>query len=246
MVPTITYLLRETATADQSVYTTSSITPTANRVLLLAVSQTHASTGQDAPTVSGGGVSTWTQQETVVVGSKRRLTVFRAHTGSSPTTEQLTITMPTTMASAAWYVVEIEDCQTGGTNGADAVVQSASHASTNGTTANVTLGTAWAGVDNRAVTLTAIANSSAAIAAIEASGFAALGNVGEGSGDNAQNVDALVGRNGASLEVGFSVASSYVKGAIGFEIAGADDPAAPAVAITYPAIRTRALNGGLN
>ena len=75
-----------TNTANLASYSTDSITPSANKLILAAVSlQDSADSG--APTLSGNGL-TWIQIDSLVystTGGGHRLTLFRAM-GSSPST----------------------------------------------------------------------------------------------------------------------------------------------------------------
>jgi hypothetical protein len=230
--------------ADQSVYTTDSISPTANRLLFLAVTQKHASSDQAAPTITGGGVATWTQVGTVN-STRRRLSVFRALTGSSPGSGQITITLPATMGSVGWHVVEVADCLLTGTNGSDAIPQAVvTDSDTTGTACVLTLGTAWASADSRALSFFYGTSGSTPTWTPTESGFTSLGTFASGSADNAGNYAAFYGR-GATLEIGASTSiSADIRVALGIEIAGAIDPETGLSA--YPRVRRLTLAGGLN
>jgi hypothetical protein len=235
-------------TVDQSAYTTDSIAPTANRLLFLAVCQKHASTDQAAPTVSGGGVATWTQVGTVNDGGRRRLTVFRALTGASPSSGEITITMAATMGSAAWHVVEVADCLLTGTNGADALPQAVvTDSDLTGALSVLTLGSAWADADSRGLSFFYGSSGSSGITWTPTeAGFTSLGSFSSGTGDNAGNYAALHGRNGTVLELGASSSQTDIRVALGFEVAGAGDEAATPVTFDYPRVRQTGLNGRLN
>jgi hypothetical protein len=153
MVPTFTNLTATQNTTDAASFVTASITPTANRILFAFIANDHGSSAT-LPTLSGGGVSSWTQHATVLTNdSQFRLTVFRALTGASPTSGAITVDFAgTTQTGAAWVIIEASDTILTGTNGADAVAQSKTNqqAST-GTTASVTFDGAWAHADNQAL-----------------------------------------------------------------------------------------------
>lgn len=116
---------------DQTSYTTASISPTANRLVILTVRNAF-STGPNTPTVSGAGM-TWTQITTAVdAGNIRRVTMFRA-LAASPGSGALTIDLAgQSQINCNWSISEFSGIVTTGTNGADAVVQS------NTNTANAT------------------------------------------------------------------------------------------------------------
>lgn len=108
-------------TTDLSSYTTASISPTANKLLLMSVVQYQSSGTAATPTVTGAGL-TWTVV-TTAVRLNRRCTVFRA-TGASPSTGALTIDFAgNTQSNCGWSVNEATNAVITGTNASDAVVQ---------------------------------------------------------------------------------------------------------------------------
>ena len=125
------------ATAATS-FTTASISPTANKLILLAVGSANVASN-NAPTVTGAGM-TWTQVATSIdSATRRRVTLFRA-LSASPGSGALTIDFAgTTHNNCQWSVIEFSGIDTGGTNGANAIVQSVTNTSTGGTSATVTL-----------------------------------------------------------------------------------------------------------
>ena len=128
--------------ADQSSYNTASITPPANTLILLFVS--NALGVLNTPTVTGCNM-TWTQVITAEPANTR-LTVFRG-VGSAPTTGALTIDFAgQTQNNCRWVAVQLAGADTGGANGANGVVQSGSAAG-NGSTASISL-SAIAKADN--------------------------------------------------------------------------------------------------
>lgn len=113
-------LATDSSTTDGTTYTTASITPTANRLILAAV-VTSVGTGlAPIPTVTGCNL-TWDLAVTSPAGL-RTVFIFRAM-GAAPTAGPLTITSPSTVTSALWQVVEWTGAATTGTNGDGAIVQ---------------------------------------------------------------------------------------------------------------------------
>ncbi len=135
-------------TANASPYTTGSITPTADRLVLCAVLNT-ATAAAGAVSVAGCGL-TWAEVATVqynTAASKLyRLSVWRAM-GSAPTSGALTITVAGSPTGCAWSVTEFSGADTSGTNGSGAIVQSATNATDAATSCAVTL-SSFASVDN--------------------------------------------------------------------------------------------------
>lgn len=117
------------STTDATSFATASITPTANRLVLLAVLSTLAS-APNIPTATGNGL-TWVTINNVTfntIGTPRsRLTVLRA-LGASPSAGAITIDFDgQTQLSCCWSVAEFDGIDTGGTNGSGAIVQSATN-----------------------------------------------------------------------------------------------------------------------
>ncbi len=129
--------------ADTTVYSTASISPAADRVLLAIVHGLRLSVAvNSAPTCAGLGL-TWVEVATKsfshgVGGPDRsRMSIFRA-IGPGPTTGAVTFTFPETQARATHAVIELVGTETGGGDGADAIVQAAISAETT-TSPSVTL-----------------------------------------------------------------------------------------------------------
>ncbi len=103
----------------------ASITPTGNRLVLLAVASRIASGTPNQPTASGNGL-TWVAVASLgVAGSlNTRITVFRAM-GASPSTGAVTIDFGgQSQTRIEWSIVEFGNVTTAGSNGSGAVVQS--------------------------------------------------------------------------------------------------------------------------
>jgi hypothetical protein len=119
-VVTCSNLTSSASTSAQSSYTTASITPTSNNLVIVYVSNTDSSSAA-TPTLSGTSL-TWTQVGTWSPTAVRRFTVFRA-LGASPGSGTLTIDYAGDSQSAAqWTVDQCAGVTTAGTNGSAAVV----------------------------------------------------------------------------------------------------------------------------
>jgi len=111
---------------DATSFDTGSISPTLGRLVLVSVSSVStASAPVNIPTVSGAGM-TWTQVATALEteNSYRRITLFRGvSVGNSGA---LTLDFAgESQLRCGWSITEINNVDTGGTNGANAIVQSA-------------------------------------------------------------------------------------------------------------------------
>lgn len=115
--------------SDTTVYTTASFTPTADNLVLVALGSVEKTGTGDTVTLSGNGL-TYVQirNEEVDVGVGFHCVLFRAM-GSAPTAGAVTITWNNTQRRCAWSVVEFEDVDTGGSDGANAIVQDAGNSS---------------------------------------------------------------------------------------------------------------------
>lgn len=130
-----TVLTSNSSITDTNSYNTASVSPGAGRLILACVANNDASGGPDTPTVSGASM-TWTQAATQTMG-QRRVTVFHSYS-TSPGSGALTISFGSTQNDCLWTVIEWRGLKTTGTNGADAIIQSAGNTVT-GTTLTVTL-----------------------------------------------------------------------------------------------------------
>jgi len=106
-------------------YTTAAFTPVANRLNLIWVTNTKATT-PDTPTLVGNGL-TWVQVATVLWGTTgtptARTTLFRAM-GASPTNGSITISFGgVSQNGCAWDLVDFSGVDQTGANGSGAVVQ---------------------------------------------------------------------------------------------------------------------------
>lgn len=108
-------------------YTTASITPAANALILAAIETDIGAGAPSIPTLTGNSL-TWVQVIDCYfdqAGTTHRLTVFRAM-GESPTTGAVTIDYAgVTQAGCTWVINQFTGVDTSGTNGSGAIVQSA-------------------------------------------------------------------------------------------------------------------------
>lgn len=106
-----------------SSFSTASVTPGSNHLILIAVSN---NTGVGTFTGCTGNGLTWVQvrQQVSAVSTGANMAVFRA-LGASPSAGAITCTFSTTSAGYIWQVYDISGVDTTGTNGSGAVVQSA-------------------------------------------------------------------------------------------------------------------------
>ena len=126
---------------DQDVYTTASISPSANALVLAAVVTATNTATERTITLSGNGL-TWVQIDSLNFNPgnpERRVTLFRA-LGPSPSAGAVTITSDgTNTIGCLWSIVEFSGVDISGTNGSGAIVQSANNTA-NATSITVTLG----------------------------------------------------------------------------------------------------------
>jgi hypothetical protein len=135
--------------AGGSTATTASISPSANQLVIVSVVNWNASSTPGTPTITGAGM-TWTQIAThpSVTKTDWRITLFRA-LAAAPGSGALTIDFGGVNENIiAWGVDQFLGVDASGTNGANAIVQSAAN-DVNTTTNNifVTLG-AFANLNN--------------------------------------------------------------------------------------------------
>lgn len=139
MAITMATLTSGNNTVDATSFTTASITPTANSLVLLALAYTK--TPPAVPTITGNGL-TWVNVTSVSYNSIAapgiQIAVFRAM-GASPSAGTVAISFGgATQLGCAWSFAEFAGVDQTGTNGSGAVVQSATNA-TDSTTATLTV-----------------------------------------------------------------------------------------------------------
>lgn len=125
---------------DGTVFTTASITPTGNRLILIAVMSADNATPPIPDSVVGNGI-TYTRITGVLYddtgASRRRMDLYRGMT-ASPSTGTIVITYPSAIDASMWVISEFSGVDTSGTNGSGAIAQNAVNNNT-GTSIIVTL-----------------------------------------------------------------------------------------------------------
>jgi hypothetical protein len=155
MAVAATNLTTSRSGGDATLYNTASITPGANRLILLAIGQLASSAGDAVqPTVTGCGL-TWELVASRGVVGQRKVYLFRSM-GAAPTTGQITIDYGAgnSQLGCDWSVVEFTGMDTSGVNGSGAIVQAASAAVNPGTGATATLA-AFSSADNATFSMAA-------------------------------------------------------------------------------------------
>src|SRR3989344_5522242 len=151
-------------TPPQSSWTTASITPSPNKLVLLAVGTFGSA--MTVTSVTGNGL-TWVKVGEVT--NSGTITLFRAM-GPAPTAGAVTITA--TANRAAWSVVEYGGVDTSGTNGYGAIVQSATGSNGYASSLTVTLAK-FASATNAAYGATMFDNDSS-VGVYPGSGFSTI------------------------------------------------------------------------
>lgn len=127
-------------TTDDSDSVTASITPSANKLILLTITSRADAVQPTISSVSGNGL-TWVEinhRDYDAAGSRRTVFLYRAM-GSSPTTGSVTITWGGIQTAKAWCIDEITGADTSGTNGSGAIVQSVTNEGASVTSLTITL-----------------------------------------------------------------------------------------------------------
>ena len=114
---------------NQDIYTTASISPAPNALVIVAVLGHRSSGANPSPIVTGGGMTAWEEIATVTFDPLslplKRATLYRAMS-ASPGSGPITIRFQNAVSNAQWIVSQWEGVDVSGTNGAGAIVQSAS------------------------------------------------------------------------------------------------------------------------
>ncbi len=130
--PAITHTLLTSGnnTVNQKIYSTASISPAPNALVTVAVMGHNSSSAAPSPTMSGGGMTTWTEVASItfdaVATPHKRLTIFRAMS-SAPGNGPLTITYSISQSDCQWIVSQWDGVDISGVNGAGAIVQTGSN-----------------------------------------------------------------------------------------------------------------------
>lgn len=155
-------------------YDTASVTPGANRLILLITAQSRnsatACTSNDISSVTGNGL-TWAfvnKQCFSDAGAPTQTVEIWRTMGASPSAGVINFNVSaSSQTSAAWAVVECSGVDTSGTDGSGAIVQSAINLVEPGTSLTVTLG-AFGSANNATLGAFGISDN---IAITEGSGF---------------------------------------------------------------------------
>ena len=127
---------------NAATYTTGSISPAPNTLVTVAVMGQRSFGASPSPTVTGGGMSAWTEIASVtfdpVSAPTRRMTIYRAMS-ASPGSGPLTISFAGNQSNAQWIVLQWDGVETTGTNGAGAIVQTGSNSGDGGHGLSVSL-----------------------------------------------------------------------------------------------------------
>ncbi len=116
-----------TAIGSHTSATTASVTPSANKLLLLSVSsRTNITADPNIPTITGNGL-TWVQVATLLwdatSGSRKRTTIYRA-LGASPSSGTIVIDLGgQVQTNIIWILDEFSGMDATGSDGANAIVQ---------------------------------------------------------------------------------------------------------------------------
>lgn len=223
-----TVLTQSTSTSNVTNYTTASVTPTANALVLLATVATRNSTtcsDNDVTGVAGNGL-TWVNIDRQCfsnAGSPVQTVELWRTMGASPSGGTINFDFSaTTQLNASWAVIECTGVDTGGTNGSGAIVQSAKNLIEPGTSLTVNLA-AFGSANN--ATLGAFGNSTNQ-AVTHGSGFTELAEQQNSEGqtlqvqwrnDNDTSVDASwpsVDAGGVAIEIKAAAVSADTSGDI--------------------------------
>lgn len=123
--------------SSSTTYTTSSVTPGANR-LVLAFVTCYAPGGAVAPSGLTGNGLTWVKVDDFTLSGIVNCSLWRAM-GASPSAGGVTVTWAAAPNDCCIHVADFSGVNTGGTNGSAAVLQP-THATGTGTAVLVTLG----------------------------------------------------------------------------------------------------------
>jgi hypothetical protein len=121
---TATVLTQGSSTTDELEYTTASISPGNDKLILVVVANGDTSGANNAPDVFDGDFNdvdpVISQQQGV---GNQRISIFRAMSSSFPS-GSFTIEFQSVNENVAWLVVEFGGVDTSGSNGSGAIVQS--------------------------------------------------------------------------------------------------------------------------
>jgi hypothetical protein len=221
---------------DQTSYTTSgSLSPSADTLVLVAVTSETASGTANQPTLTGGGVTTWAVHSTYtrVTG---RTTLFYGLAGASPGSAQLVADFGgQTQVACLIQAQEAAGAVLTGTNGVEAFVQGVTgQSAVNAATFNLTLTGALASADNRALAVYAMRSNRTITATSPATALNTL----------AGTVSAIVLTDADDAPAAEFTGTTVAWFGLLVEIAAASTT--PPATTTYPRAAATALNCGVN
>lgn len=209
------------STTDANSYTTASVTPTANALVLAAVANRDSGGTPGTITLSGNGL-TWVEIATKTYESiatpGTRVTLFRAM-GASPSAGAITITVTgaSTNVDCLWGINQFTGTDTTGTNGSGAVVQSATNVTDSATSLSATLA-ALADATNNAVFMAAGFGTQDVITA--GTGYTKIADPGDATdGESLGTEFKLPGTTTPSISIAAACAIAVI--AIEVKVAGA-------------------------
>ncbi len=160
-------------TTNTQKYTTASIAPAPNTLVTVAVLMHRGSSTPPTPTLSGGGMTSWTLVASVAYDGSTPtdlLTIYRAMS-TAPGTGPITITSSATVSNCQWIVSQWSGVDVSGTNGSGAIVQTASASGAAVTTLTAALA-AFANTNDVAYGAFGVASNTAVVA--PGSGFTTI------------------------------------------------------------------------
>ena len=135
-VPTANVLHSGVSLVNASTYTTpSTIQCRANSLVLAIATQNNSIGPRTVSSVAGGGISTWVSVASQTYNTNAAISVWRGMTASPAAASRVTVIWSGTCANCCLSIVEFSGLDATGSNGANAVVQSAT---TTGTTSRAT------------------------------------------------------------------------------------------------------------
>lgn len=203
---------------NQKIYTTTSLTPSANALITVAVLGHNSTAAPASPTLSGGGMSAWTVVSSVtfdgIATPHKRLTVYQA-LSASPGSGPLTITFTSSVSNCQWIVVQW--------NGATGIAQTGSAQGDASTGLSVGLG-AFGDANNVAFGVFGVAKSAPAVT--PGAGFSALAEQASGESP-ASDLAAEIATNHPTIDATWASANA---GALGLEIVSGQSGSPPTTA----------------
>ncbi len=229
---TVNVLTSGFSETDASSYPSASVSPAADKVILAVVSNRRSPTSV-IPTASGAGI-TWVQVFSEVLtfgGGENRITVFRG-IDAAPSTGAITFDFGgQTQLRGSWAILELDNVDTGGADGADAIVQADSDENAAATSVSVTLA-GFGDANNATIGFCSADNPSVGGPYSPGSGWPAF-VVNELTGSQF-NAVAVEFRTDNSVTVDFSSNSTDGLTIIGIELKNATPTPAPGPSVLGP------------